>query len=328
MRAQAVRFHRYGGPEVLRLDEVELAAPGPGEVLVAIRAAGVNPVDWKIRNGWRAYGRPLDAPVRVGLDGAGIVEAVGEGVEGLRPGDEVIGSDLPGSYATHVVAPAGSLVPKPAGVPFEEGAAIGVPVGTAFQALRTMGLAAGETLLVHAGAGGVGLAAVQLGRLWGARVIATAGPGNQDRLRELGADPVVYGDGLLDRLRALAPGGVDVVLEAAGTEEAVAASLALAHDRQRIGEVGRREWRDEFGIRAWSASAPGFLDDEERRLRAEAVPYAAGLVATGELVLPIRARLPLAAAAEAQRQSEAGHGYGKIVLIPGADDAGNRSDGA
>ncbi|MCU1420416.1 MAG: hypothetical protein JWN36_67 [Microbacteriaceae bacterium] len=316
----AVRIARFGGPEVLELVPEAFPAPGPGEVLVELRAIGVNPVDWKVRNGWRSNGLPLDGTMVLGLDAAGTVLAVGDGITAYAPGDHVIGFDLPGAYASHVLATPEQLAPLPAGLDHERGAAIGVPVGTAYQVLRTLGLKAGETLLVHAGSGGVGQAGIQLGVEWGARVIATGGPASQDRLRALGAEPVVYGDGLLDRLRALAPGGVDVVLEGAGTPEALESSLTLVRDRRRIGEIVVKEWRDRHGISAWSASVPGYLSDEEKRLRREAVPYAAALAAEGRLRLDIQEVFPLERVADAHRLSEAGHAYGKIVLVPGASE--------
>ncbi|HEY0247160.1 MAG TPA: NADP-dependent oxidoreductase [Gryllotalpicola sp.] len=311
-----VQYTRYGGADVLELAPLSVDAPGAGEVAVAIRAAGVNPVDWKVRSGWRSSGRPLEGVARLGLDAAGTVIASGEGVTAFAPGDDVIGFDLPWSYATHVVASAALFTAKPAGVGFEEGAAIGVPVGTAYQVLSSLGLRNGETALVHAGAGAVGQAVIQLAVLRGARVIATAGPSNQSLLAELGAEPVTYGDGLLDRLRALAPRGVDLVVEGAGTQEALEASLALVHDRRRIGEIVNRRWREEYGIRAWSASAPGYLSDEEIRVRHEAMPLAAALASEGRLRLTIARRMPLASAAEAHRLSETGHAQGKTALVP------------
>jgi NADPH2:quinone reductase len=313
---RVVRITRYGGPEVLELVDRVFPAPAPGQVLVELRAIGVNPVDWKVRNGWRARGLPLEGEMLLGLDAAGTVLAVGAGVGGYAPGDDVVGFDLPGAYATHVLATPEQLAPKPPGLGFDEASALGVPVGTAYQVLRKLGLVGGETLLVHAGSGGVGQAAIQLGREWGARVIATAGAGNQELLRELGAEPVVYGDGLLERLRALAPGGVDVVLDGAGTDEALATSLELAHDRQRIGEIVVKEWREEHGIQAFSASVPGYLDDRDIALRREAIPYGAQLAIDGRLQLRIERRFPLSEVAAAQRLSEAGHPRGKIVLVP------------
>lgn len=315
-QGRAVRISRYGGPEVLEVVDHVVDDPGPGEVLLGVRAIGLNPVDWKVRNGWRSEGHDLEGPVILGLDAAGTVLAVGAGVESPALGDDVIGFDLPGAYASHVLTTPDHLAALPVGLSFEQGAAIGVPVGTAYQVLRTLGLTAGETLLVHAGAGAVGQAAIQLGREWGARVIATAGGANQARLRELGAEPLLYGDGLLDRVRSLAPDGVDVVLDGAGTLDALEASLSLVHDRRRIGEIVVKEWREEFGISAFSASKPGYLSDNDIRLRHEAVPYAAALAAEGRLALEISHRFSLEDVAAAHRLSESRHVRGKIVLLP------------
>lgn len=321
-----VQYSRYGGAEVLEFAPFSVDEPGEGDVIVAIRAAGVNPVDWKVRGGWRSDGRPLDHVARLGHDAAGTVIAVGGNVDTLAPGDDVIGFDLPWSYATHVVASAALFTPKPHGVGFDEGAAIGVPVGTAYQVLVSLGLEPGETVLVHAGAGAVGQAAIQLAVARGARVVATASEANQDLVASLGATPVVYGGGLLARLRAVLPRGVDVVVEGAGTPEALEASLTLVKDRRRVGELVNREWREEFGIRAWSASAPGYLSADEIRIRREAVPVAARLATEGRLRLAIERRMPLSAAQEAHRLSEKGHARGKTVLVPELVPSHHRSD--
>ena len=171
--ARAVVYREIGGPEVLRLEDVPDAEPGPGEVVVAVRAAGVNPIDWKLRSGVRGNGTGGRA-VRPGADAAGVVEAVGAGVDGVQVGDEVIVRSARGAYATQVVAPADHLVPKPAGLGWAEAASISIPAGTAYQALRSLGVGPGDTLLVHGGAGGLGQAAIQLAVGEGARVIATA----------------------------------------------------------------------------------------------------------------------------------------------------------
>lgn len=313
---RVVRYRRYGGPEVLEVTELELPPLRSDEVRVRVRAAGVNPADWKVRSGARSRGHALDAPTGLGHDAGGVVEEVGEDVEGFRAGDAVIGFGLEGAYASRLVTTSTHLVLKPTAVSFRAAAGIGVPFGTAYQVLRVLRLTPGETVLVHAGAGAVGQAAIQLAREWGARVIATAGTGNQELLRRLGAEPVVYGPGLLGRLSALAPDGVHAVVEGAGTPEALEASLALTSDRRRIGEIVNRDWREQFGIPAFSASAPGYLSEEDLRLRAEAVPYAAKLISEGRAHVAIQAVLPLGAAGYAHRMGESGHASGKTVLIP------------
>ncbi|WP_344790995.1 NADP-dependent oxidoreductase [Gryllotalpicola daejeonensis] len=310
--AKAVLITRAGGPEVLELRDVPVAAPGPGEVLVRVRAAGVNPVDAKIRKGSRG---DITEPKRIGADASGVVVAAGEGVT-FRPGDEVIGWGQPGTYAEYVTGPAAKWTPKPAEVSFPEGAALGVPGGTAYQCLKSVGLVPGETLLVHAGAGAVGQAAVQFAKLWGANVVATASESNHERLRTLGAVPVTYGDGLLDRVREAAPQGIDRVLEAAGTDEALEVSLALVDDPTRIVEIVVPGWAAEHGVTVFSGGLPGSMTPEANALRDEAIPYTAKLIAEGRFSVELGEAFALADAARAHELVETGHPRGKIVLTP------------
>jgi NADPH2:quinone reductase len=313
--ARAVRIQRFGGPEVLEVVDIDDPRAGAGELVIEVRAAGVNPVDSKVREGKRSTG-PLTSAIGLGSDASGVVVEVGSGVEGFDVGDEVVGYRVNGAFASRLSGAARLFTPKPAGVSFEQGAAIGVPVSTAYQLLRSLDLRAGQTLLVHAGSGGVGQAAIQFARLEGANVIATASPANHERLAELGAIPVAYGDGLVERVRAVAPRGVDVVLDAAGTQEAIDASLALVDDPRQIGEIVVAEWAERYGVRVYSGSRPGFMGPEELALRAEAIPLAVGLVAAGEFELEIAASYPLDRVADAMRHSDSGHVRGKIVLIP------------
>ncbi|MEI5584087.1 MULTISPECIES: NADP-dependent oxidoreductase [unclassified Agromyces] len=313
--AQFIRYTEHGGPEVLTPVEGPVPEPPPGRVVVEVRAAGVNPVDSKIRSGRRGA-RDFSRPQGVGADAAGVVVAIGDGVDDVRVGDEVIVHGAAGAYATHLVATPAQLVPKPAEVGFEEGAALGIPAGTAYQVLRSLGLREGEALLLHAGSGGVGQAAIQFARAWGADVVATASPANHARLRELGAVPVAYGPGLVERLREASPRGYDVALDGAGTDEAVEASLELVPDRSRVATIVRMADADDLGIRTWSSAIPSTMGPEEVRLRAEGVAEAARLAAAGRFQVEVSGRYPLAAAADAQRESEAGHVRGKIVLVP------------
>jgi enoyl reductase len=316
--AEFIRYGEHGGPEVLTLVEGPAPeAPADG-VVVEVRAAGVNPVDWKIRSGKRGA-RDFSQPQGMGSDAAGVVVAVGDSVDpadGVGVGDEVIVHGARGTYASHLVATPGQLIPKPPALGFEQAAALGIPAGTAYQVLRSLGLGEGETLLVHGGSGAVGQAAIQFAREWGANIVATASPANHGRLRELGAIPVAYGPGLLDRLRAVSPNGYDVVLDAAGTDEAIDASLELVPDRDRIATIVRMKDAAGLGIRTWSGAIPSTMTPETLRLRAEGVSEAARLAAEGRFDVEIAARYPLAEAADAQRQSETGHVRGKIVLIP------------
>lgn len=313
--AQFIRYTEHGGPEVLTPVEGPVPDPPAGGVVVEVRAAGVNPVDSKIRSGRRGT-RDFSRPQGLGADAAGVVVAVADGVDAVRPGDEVIVHGASGAYASHVVATPDQLVPKPAELSFEQGAALGIPAGTAYQVLRSLGLREGETLLLHAGSGGVGQAAIQFARIFGARVVATASPANHDRLRELGAVPVAYGPGLVDRLREAAPDGYDVALDGAGTDEAIEASLELVPDRDRVATIVRMADAADLGIRTWSGAIPSTMGPEEVRLRAEGVAEAARLAAEGRFEVEISGRYPLAEAADAQRESEDGHVRGKLVLVP------------
>ncbi len=313
--ARMVVVSRYGGPEVLEVRAVEPPPTPPDGLLIEVRAAGVNPLDGKIRSGQRATG-PLTTPLPLGSDASGVVLDVGADVTGFAVGDEVIARGLTGAYATHVTASAAQVVHKPHRISFEQAAGIGVPAGTAYQVLRSLGLAAGETLLVHAGAGGVGQAAIQFARQWGATVVATASPPNHVRLARLGAVPVAYGDGLLGRIHAAAPQGVDVVLDAAGTGEALDVSVALVADRSRIATVVVSARAAELGIRAHSRMPPGYMHPADRALRAEALGVTADLVDQGRFDIEIGAVYPLDRVADAHRHSDTGHVRGKIVLVP------------
>lgn len=311
----AVRIESFGGPEVLELMEIDEPTAPPDGVVIQVRAAGVNPIDWKIRKGLTGHGE-LTEPMGLGSDASGVVTSVGVEAGSFQVGDEVFARGLTGAYATAVTAHATQLVRKPKSVAWEQAAAFGMPVGTAYQALKALGVAAGQTLLVHAGAGAVGQAAVQLARNWGLTVIATASRPHHARLAELGAVPVTYGNGLLDRLRAVAPSGIDVVLDAAGTDEALDVSVKLVSDRSRIATLVAFRQGTELGIRVFSEHFGGGLDPQNKALRAEALPFVADLASRGKFAIDIAGRFPLQEVAAAHRQSEAGHVSGKIVLVP------------
>ena len=239
--SRAVVFDAYGGPEVLRVVEVPAPEPGPGQIRVRVRAAGVNPIDAKVRGG-RLDGRfPVAFPQTLGNEFAGVVDRLGAGVTGCRAGAEVFGFTSMAAYADHVLVGADQVAAKPADLPWVTAAALSAVGQTAYHALRILAVGRGETLLVHAAAGGVGTVAVQLARRLGATVIGTASEGNHDYLRSLGATPVTYGPGLAERVRGLAPGGVDAVLDCVGAG-AVRASLDLVADR-RFGERGELDPR-------------------------------------------------------------------------------------
>lgn len=312
--ARFVTYSQTGGPEVLTVTEGPEPEPGEGEVVVEIRAAGVNPIDWKLRRGIRPS-PPFTEPRRVGFDGAGVISAVGPNVADWTVGDEVVVQSTQGTYATHVVARAADLIPKPAEVSFEQAAALGIPVATAFQVLASLEVGAGDRLLLHGGSGAVGQAAIQLARARGAVVVATASEPNHERVRRLGAIPVAYGPGLLERLQEASPEGYTVALDCAGTDEALQASLALV-DRARIGTIVQGAQYHELGLQAWSGGSPEPLTPEQQALRDGAVAAVLPLVAAGEFEVEIGTVMPLDEAAEAHRLSESGAVRGKIVLVP------------
>jgi len=223
----------YGGPEVLTVTDETVGEPGPGEARIAVRASGVNPIDYKSYSG--AFGRdPSRLPLRLGSEAAGVVTAIGPDTAGpagpLAVGDEVIAYRAPGAYAAELLVPAQALVPRPAELDWPEAAGLMLTGATAWHALAVTGVHEGDTVLVHGGAGGVGVMASQLAADRGARVVATASPAHHDLLRELGAEPVSYGNGLAERVRAAAPQGVHAAVDTVGTEEAIDVSLELVAD--------------------------------------------------------------------------------------------------
>ncbi|MGS0563246.1 quinone oxidoreductase family protein [Microbacterium aurugineum] len=313
--ARAIVYTEIGSPDVLHPIEIPDPVAPRGEVVVRIEAAGVNPIDAKLRGGKRPS-PPITEPRPVGFDGAGVIEVLGEGVDDLRVGDRVAIRDGHGTYASALAVPAEHLAPLPDAVTMAEGAAIGIPAGTAYQALRSLEVVAGDVLLVHGGSGAVGQAAVQFAVAWGATVIATGSPARHDQLRELGALPVAYGDGLIDRIRDTAPSAVTVVLDCAGTDEAIETSLALVSDRDRIATIVRGPDAASFGIRAFSGGSPVPLTDQELAWRAEALPQTIALLETGDFTVELGPQLPLAEAVRAHELLESGAASGKIILVP------------
>lgn len=312
--AFATTYSALGGPDVLTRTEIADPLAGDGEVTIRVEAAGVNPIDGKLRSGFRP-GAAIDGPRRVGADGAGVITSVGAGVDGFVPGDAVVFFGASGSYATDIAITADLVVPRPPSVSAAEGAGIGIPFGTAYQALRSLGVGAGDTLLIHGGSGSVGQAAVQFAVLWGARVIATTSEGRAESVHALGATPVTYGDGLVERVRELAPAGVTVILDAAGKDDAIEASLQLLDDRTRIGTIVRGPDAAGWGIRAFSGGSPTPLTAQQNAWRAEAVPVSVALLAAGALTIEVGDTFALADAADAHRALEAG-ARGKIIVVP------------
>ncbi|MFC4611890.1 NADP-dependent oxidoreductase [Streptomyces maoxianensis] len=300
---EAIVFEEFGGPEVLHLAEAEEPHAGRGQVRVRVKTAGVNPVDYKIRHGWMQEVVPTSLPAIPGVEFAGIVDEVGEGVT-AAVGDEVVGWTTTGAYAQYALAE--SFVPKPAGLDWADAAALPVATETAQRVLDLLGVRAGETLLVHGAAGAVGTAATQLAVAAGAKVIGTASPARHDYLRELGATPVAYGEGLVARVRDVAPEGVDAVFDTAG-KGALPDSIELrGGTTDRIITIADPE-AAAHGV-TFSA---GMVEDPEIAL-AEHVR----LAADGRLRIPVVGVFPLAEAAKAQALSETGHAGGKLVVTP------------
>ena len=303
----------YGGPEVLTVADRPVGDPGPGQARVEVRAAGVNPADWKSYTG--AFGTdPAALPRRLGFEVSGVVTAVGPDVD-LAVGDEVIGFRVSGGDAAELVVPATALVPKPASLGWAQAAGLMLTGATAVHALTATGVGQGDTVLVHGAAGGVGLMAVQLAALRGARVIGTVGGDGADLVRRFGAEPVRYGDGLAGRVRELAPGGVDAALDLVGSDEAVDVSLELVAARQRIATIAAFGRAAADGIRALGGG-PGA--DPGTQLRDAARPELAEAAGAGGLEVVVAATFPLEDVAEAHRQGRAGHTHGKLVLVPQA----------
>lgn len=310
----AIAYTELGGPEVLTVIDIDVPAPGPGEVAVRVEAVGVNPLDLKLRAGLRPS-PPITEPRRVGSDAAGVVTAVGDGVEGYRPGDAVIVTGAQGAYATDLVVRAAHVVRRPEGVSAAQGAALGIPVGTAYQTVRSLAIGPDDTVLVHAASGSVGQAVVQFARLYGATVLGTTSDRRADRVAALGATTLPYGPDVVSRVRELAPQGVTVAIDLVGTDEALVQSIELVSDKSRIATLVRGADAAGLGIRAFSGGSPEPLTDQQKAWRGEAIPVAAALIAHGDFSVELGPQLPLADAAEAHRLVDAG-ADGKVVLLP------------
>jgi len=268
-------------------------------VRIAVRAAGVNAIDWKIRAGYMGGGTPLSQPAGTGIDAAGTVDEVGDGVSDVDVGDEVFGS---GSATFAEYAVLSSWVAKPEGLSFEEAAGYPIPVETAIRILDQVGVGSGETLLVSGAAGGVGSAVVQFARERGISVIGTASERNQDYLGSLGAVPTTYGPGLIERVRALAPDGVDAALDIAGSG-VIPDLIKLTGEPSKV-----------LSIADFSAPEHGAKVSTTSTNSAGAMAEAARLFSKGAFGMPVEKSFPLEAAAEAQAASEAGHVAGRIVV--------------
>jgi NADPH:quinone reductase-like Zn-dependent oxidoreductase len=304
---RAVRFERYGGPEVLEVVEVEDPTPGPGEVLVRVKAAGINPGEVAIREGALHDRWPATFPSGEGSDLAGVVEQVAESVGGWSPGAEVIGwTEDRASHAERVAVPADHLTTRPPEVPWEVAGALYVAGATAWAAVRAVAPQPGETVVVSAAAGGVGCLAVQLAGRAGARVVGIAGEAHHAWLREHGVEPVAYGDGLAERLREEATEGIDVFIDTFGGGY-VDLAVELGVKPGRIDTIIDREAAQRHGTRT-DGSAAGSSADVLAEL--------AAMIVRGELEVPIAAAYPLQRVREAYEELEKRHTLGKIVLVP------------
>ncbi|MEY9894623.1 NADPH:quinone reductase-like Zn-dependent oxidoreductase [Catenulispora sp. MAP12-49] len=297
---KAVRFSRFGGPEVLELVDLPEPHPGPGQVRVAVRAAGVNPSDWKKRRGLMDE----ELPQTLGYEAAGVVDEIGAGVEDVAVGDRVVGFSMSGA-AQAELAVLTHYAPIPSSLDFAGAAALPAAVETATRALDQLGVKNGSTVLINGASGGVGSAAVQLAVVRGARVIGTASPANHEYLRSLGAEPVAYGEGMTDRVRALAPDGVDLALDAAGSG-VLPELIELAGGADNVLTIADFLGAQEHGVRFSRG-------DSGRALHALA--EVGPLIEAGRFSLPVAQAFPLAEVAEAHRASESGHVRGKIVLV-------------
>jgi NADPH:quinone reductase-like Zn-dependent oxidoreductase len=304
---QAFVYTANGGPEVEQLADLPRPVPGPGQLLVEVRAAGVNPADWKRRSGFRRPGMPEPQfPAVFGSEAAGIVAAAGDGAGEFAPGDAVLGYPVTGGYAEYTLFPAETTALKPAALSFADAAALPVAAATAWDGIRQLGLPPGATLLVTGAGGGVGVAAVQIAVHEGLTVIGTASAAKQDLVQGLGARYVTPGPGVQDRVRAAAPAGIDAIYDLVGGAalEEIAGVLA---DRSRLITGGDPQTAARLG------------GSPVARARDRAVLEAvAQLAADGVLSPHVTATFPLERAADALREVETGHARGKIVILAGA----------
>jgi NADPH:quinone reductase-like Zn-dependent oxidoreductase len=303
---KAVRFDEYGGIEVLKVVDVPRPVPGAGQVLVQVKAAGINPGEAKIREGLLDALWPATFPSGEGSDLGGIVAETGPAVSGVSVGDEVIGwTDNRASQAEYVVVEEQHLTPKPAGVPWEVAGALFVVGATSYAAVQAVSLTEGDTVVVSAAAGGVGSLAVQLARRADATVIGLAGQANFEWLAGHGVIPVAYGDGVADRIRQAA-GKVDAFIDTFGADY-VQLALELGVEASRIDTIANFQAVARYGVKG---------DGNGAGASASVLAELAGLIAAGELEVPIAATFPLDQVQEAYRQLATGHILGKIVLLP------------
>lgn len=299
---RALQYSTHGGPEVLTWAAAPEPHAGPGQVRIVVRGAGVNPIDWKAVSGRLSGGRPMDGVGYLGYDAAGVVDEVGEGVSEVAVGDEVLGR---GRNTQAERAVLDSWVRKPSSVGWAVAAAVGVAGETAERGLRLLGVTSGDTLFVDGGAGGVGAITVQMALARGARVIASAGEGNHAYLRQIGATPVLYGDGVADRVREAATGTVDAVFDVVGKTPAEVL-VGLVPEPSQVVSIAN------FAAAEAGARVTGGGADSRPT---EALALVTELLERGALVVEVRS-FPFERAADAYRIIQGGHVRGKLVLVP------------
>lgn len=303
---KAIALRKYGSADDLEIIELPEPKVGPSEVLISVRAAGVNPVDWKLASGGLDGMMEVDFPLVPGWDVAGVVEQLGPDAHEFAVGDEVFGYIRKdwvqlGSYAERVSANVRMLAKKPRSLDWAQAAGVPLAGQTAYRSLKRAGVSAGDTVLIHAASGGVGSFGVQLAKALGARVLGTASERNHEYLRSLGAEPVTYGDGLADRVRALAPDGVNAALDFVGGD-AVDVSLGLGVDPARVVSIANSEVEAKGGHWVWVRPDGAELAELAR------------FADEGKLTVHIEQSFPLAEAAEAWRLSQSSRVRGKVAL--------------
>jgi NADPH:quinone reductase-like Zn-dependent oxidoreductase len=299
---KAARFSRFGDPEVLEIVDLPDPHAGPGQVRIAVRAAGVNASDWMKRRGLM----DRELPQTLGYEAAGVVDELGVGVAEVAIGDRVFGFSADGA-AQAERAVLSYYAPIPPSLEFAGAAALPAAVETATRALDQLGVGSGNTLLINGASGNVGSAAVQLAVARGARVIGTASPANHDYLRSLGAEPITYGEGLLDRVRAVAPDGVDLALDVAGSG-ILPELIELTGNPEHVVTIADFAGAQKHGVRFSSGEAGRAI---------HALSEIGELIESGHFSLPVAQTFPLAEIAQAHRVSEDGHVHGKLVLLVG-----------
>ncbi|WP_329127798.1 NADP-dependent oxidoreductase [Streptomyces sp. NBC_01465] len=296
---KAASFHRFGGPEVLEIVDLPDPHPGPGQIRIAVRAAGVNPSDWKKRQGEMDQ----ELPQTMGYEAAGVVDELGEGVTDVSVGDRVFGFNTEGTAQAELTV-LSFYAPIPPSLDFPDAAALPAAIETATRALDQLGVKAGSALLVNGASGSIGSAAVQLAAARGARVIGTASPANHEYLRTLGAEPVAYGEGMADRVRATAPEGIDLALDVAGSG-VLPELIGLTGGPEHVVTLADFAGAQEHGVlfsRGDSGRAVHVLGEIGE------------LIESAGFSLPVAQTFPLAAVAEAHRAGESGRVRGKLVL--------------